>query len=351
MGRQAGASSLWSHWANDLNYGGATNKGLNSQIIRFIRNGEKDVWNAHPILGQRPHRGVRGLDRARTTSPPSTATSGSATCRPSSCSTTRSPDWNPDEIVFTGGVRGTVVDGRRSFTRAVTRCSTARTYLLPWDGQVAYHYNPAGGTTTWDATRPLTVYKLTDQGRVRVGVATPADGKITLRAEAGVPYVLYPGRAPAPAAPRWGEGSGVRDPGFNGDGLRDWQVTGPVSIQKNERGQRVALLGGGPQARLEQRLTGLQPGHAPTPPRPSSRSNPGKPGRPPWKPAAGKVTIQRSTAKNYIASDEKHDTYFQRVKVAFTAPRDVRHAADHGRRGCGEGAGGRRTAHQERAGG
>ncbi len=45
-------TSLWSHWANDLSYGGATNKGLNSQIIRFIRNGEKDVWNNDPVLGQ-----------------------------------------------------------------------------------------------------------------------------------------------------------------------------------------------------------------------------------------------------------------------------------------------------------
>ncbi|WP_433509865.1 endo-alpha-N-acetylgalactosaminidase family protein [Nonomuraea sp. CA-143628] len=312
-------SSLWSHWANDLNYGGATNKGLNSQIIRFIRNSEKDVWNAHPILGNARIVEFEGWT-AQNDFTAFYRNIWEHNLPAKFLQHYQITDWNPDEIVFTGGVRGKVVDGRRQLFAGGHKVLDGTTYLLPWAGKY-YHYNPAGGTTTWDAARPMTVYKLTDQGRVRVGVATPADGKITLRAEAGVPYVLYPGRAPARAEPRWGEGSGVRDPGFNGDGLRDWQVTGPVSVQKNERGQRVALLGGGPQARLEQRLTGLQPGRAYT----ASafvEVEPGQARQTTLEAGGRKATIQRSTAKNYIASDEKHDTYFQRVKVAFTAPRD-----------------------------
>src|SRR5699024_4508249 len=43
-------ASIWSHWANDENYGGSSNKGLNSQVLRFLDNTRKDVWNPDPLL-------------------------------------------------------------------------------------------------------------------------------------------------------------------------------------------------------------------------------------------------------------------------------------------------------------
>ena len=43
--------SIWSHWASDKNYGDATNKGINSNIVRFIANSDRDVWNVDPLLG------------------------------------------------------------------------------------------------------------------------------------------------------------------------------------------------------------------------------------------------------------------------------------------------------------
>ncbi|RVX39568.1 endo-alpha-N-acetylgalactosaminidase [Nonomuraea polychroma] len=313
-------SSLWAHWANDLNYGGVTNKGLNSQIIRFIRNDEKDVWNAHPILGN-----------ARIVEFEGWTAENDFTAFYRNIWEHNLPakflqhhkiiDWNADEIVFTGGVRGTNRNGRREWFAGGRKVLDGGTYLLPWQGR-HYHYNPAGGETTWDADRPMTVYRLTDQGRVPVGTVTPVGGKITLRAEAGVPYVLYPGKAPKLPDPGWGQGSGVRDPGFNGDRLDGWRVSGPVSVERNDLGHRVARLAGGAQARLEQRLTGLEPGRTYT----ASAFVEVEPGktRPTTLEAGGQaVTIERSTAKNYIASDEKHDTYFQRVKVTFTAPGDA----------------------------
>ena len=36
--------STFQHWAADLTYGGATSKGINSEITRFIRNHQKDSW-------------------------------------------------------------------------------------------------------------------------------------------------------------------------------------------------------------------------------------------------------------------------------------------------------------------
>ncbi|MBF8188728.1 hypothetical protein ITP53_23945 [Nonomuraea sp. K274] len=309
-------ASLWAHWANDLNYGGLTNKGLNSQIIRFIRNGEKDVWNPHPILGN-----------ARIVEFEGWTAENDFTAFYRNIWEHNLPakflqhheimDWNADEIVFTGGVRGTYRDGRREWYAEGRKVLDGDTYLLPWEGRF-YHYNPAGGETTWEADRPLTVYELTDQGRVPAGTVTPVDGKITLRAAAGVPYALYPGEAPEQAEPGWGEGSGVRDPGFNGDRLAGWRVSGPVRVEKNDLGQRVALLGGGTQARLEQRLTGLEPGRTYT----ASafvEVEPGRTRETTLEAGGESVTINRSTVRNHVASDEKHDTYFQRVKVTFAA--------------------------------
>ncbi|MFG1701924.1 endo-alpha-N-acetylgalactosaminidase family protein [Nonomuraea sp. M3C6] len=311
-------SSLWAHWANDLNYGGVTNKGLNSQIIRFIRNDEKDVWNTHPIL-----------DNARIVEFEGWTAENDFTAFYRNIWEHNLPakflqhyqimDWNADEIVFSGGVRGTYRDGRRAWFAGGRKVLDGGTYLLPWQGKL-YHYNPAGGETTWDADRVLTVYRLTDQGRVRAGTVSPVGGKITLRAEAGVPYVLYPDDAPRQAEPDWGQGSGVRDPGFNGGALDGWTVSGPVSVRKDELGRQVAVLGGGAHARLEQRLRGLQPGRTYT----ASAFVEVEPGRTraTTLEAGGRsVRVERSTAKNYIASDEKHDTYFQRVKVTFTAAR------------------------------
>lgn len=37
-------SSLWSHWATETDYGADTSRGINSQLIRFIRNHQKDVF-------------------------------------------------------------------------------------------------------------------------------------------------------------------------------------------------------------------------------------------------------------------------------------------------------------------
>ncbi|WP_223167693.1 endo-alpha-N-acetylgalactosaminidase family protein [Nonomuraea sp. SYSU D8015] len=312
-------SSLWAHWANDLNYGGVTNKGLNSQIIRFIRNHEKDVWNSHPILGNARIVEFEGWT-AENDFTAFYRNIWEHNLPAKFLQHYKIMDWSADEIVFTGGVRGTYRDGRREWFAGGRKVLDGGTYLLPWQGRL-YHYNPAGGTTTWDADRPMSVYKLTDQGRVPAGTVTPAGGKITLRAEAGVPYVLYQGKAPELPGPAWGQGGGVRDPGFNGDRLAGWRVSGPVSVERNSLGHRVALLRGGAQARLEQRLTGLRAGRTYT----ASafvEVEPGKTRETALEAGGEAVTIQRSTAKNYIASDEKHDTFFQRVKVTFTAPGD-----------------------------
>ncbi|TDD47080.1 hypothetical protein E1286_18640, partial [Nonomuraea terrae] len=310
-------ASLWSHWANDLDYGGVTNKGLNSQIIRFIRNHEKDVWNAHPILGNTRIVEFEGWT-AENDFTAFLRNVWENNLPVKFLQQQKIIDWNADEIVFTGGVRATYRDGVRQVFADGRKVLDGGAYLLPWDGRF-YHYNAAGGATTWQADRAMTVYELTDQGRVRVGRVTPSGGRVTLRAEAGVAYVLHPGAAPRQADPRWGEGGGLRDPGFNGDGLPGWATGGPVRVERNALGHRVALLGGGAETRLEQRVNGLREGRTYT----ASAFVEVEPGRTratTLQAGGESVTVLRSTVRNHIASDEKHDTFFQRVKVTFVAP-------------------------------
>ena len=169
-------TSLWSHWANDLDYGGATNKGLNSQIIRFVRNHEKDVWNADPILGQASLVEFEGWT-GETDWNKFYANIWKQNLPAKFLQQQKITDWNPNAIAFTGGVRGTVENGKRTLYSGAAKVLDGDKYLLPWDDNTKlYHYNPAGGTTAWQVpaafnTDRFTVYKLTDTGRVKAGTA------------------------------------------------------------------------------------------------------------------------------------------------------------------------------------
>ncbi|MFJ6570827.1 endo-alpha-N-acetylgalactosaminidase family protein [Streptomyces sp. NPDC091292] len=317
--------SLWSHWANDLDYGGPTAKGLNSKIIRFIRNSEKDVWNNDPVLGQTALQDFEGwtgendwnafYDTIWQRDLPAKYLQQEQITR-----------WNGDDITFTGAVRGTVEDGRRTYYDHGRKVLDGTDYLLPWDGgKKLYHYNKSGGTTSWAVPgTSYTVYKLTDNGRVKTGTVRAKGGKVTLAAEAGQPYVLYPvGRTPKAADAAWGEGTPVRDPGFNDARLGDWRTTGTVARDTDGNGRNSASLTGTSQAAVEQRLTGLTPGKRYT----ASawlEVEPGKERRTTLSAGGASVAVERSTLKNTVAASDWHSTYMQRAKVTFTAPRDGR---------------------------
>ncbi|MFB7951936.1 endo-alpha-N-acetylgalactosaminidase family protein [Streptomyces sp. NPDC056045] len=318
-------ASLWSHWANDLDYGGATNKGLNSKIIRFIRNGEKDVWNNDPVLGQSAIEEFEGWtgetdwnafhDNIWQRNLPAKYLQQQRITR-----------WDGNDVTLTGGVRGTVEDGRRTFYDHGRKVLSGTDYLLPWDGgKKLYHYSKSGGTSSWEvpSNGTYTVYRLTDNGRVRTGTVEPVDGRITLTAEAGQPYVLYPRQAPKAADPRWGEGTPVDDPGFNDADLSDWSRTGTVTRDTDDQGRNSAELSGGAPAALAQRIDGLTPGKRYT----ASaliEVQPGKTRHTTLSIGGKSVAVDRSTVKDQVAASDWHGTYFQRAKVNFTAPANGR---------------------------
>ncbi|MFG3503869.1 endo-alpha-N-acetylgalactosaminidase family protein [Streptomyces sp. NPDC047821] len=312
-------ASLWSHWANDLDYGGATNKGLNSKIVRFIRNGEKDVWNDHPVLGQTALEDFEGWT-GETDYTAFLANVWRKNLPAKYLQQQRILRWDGDDITFTGGVRGTVEDGRRAFYADGRKVLDGDRYLLPWKGKL-YHYNKDGGTSTWAVPGgTYTVHRLTDNGRVPAGtVRTGADGRIALTAAPGQAYVLYRGSAPAAPDPAWGQGTPVRDPGFNDARLRAWTPTGAVARHTDVQGRNSAVLTGEARAGVAQRITGLTPGR-----RYSASAwievEPGAARRTTLAAGDASVAVERSPVPNRIAASDWHGTSMQRVKVHFTAP-------------------------------
>ncbi|MFJ9807028.1 endo-alpha-N-acetylgalactosaminidase family protein [Streptomyces sp. NPDC101158] len=314
-------ASLWSHWANDLDYGGATNKGLNSRIVRFIRNNEKDVWNDHPVLGQTALVDFEGWT-GETDYTAFSANIWQRNLPAKYLQHQRITRWDGNDITFTGGVRGTVENGRRTFYENGRKVLDGDAYLLPWaGGDKLYHYNRTGGRTSWSVPGKgsYTVYRLTDNGRVKAGTVTPSHGRVTLDAVAGQPYVLYPNRAPEQASPRWGQGTPVRDPGFNDARLSSWTTTGTVARDTDAQGRNSARLSGSATASVRQRITGLTPGARYTASALIEVERGGD--RPTTLSVAGRsVTVERSVLEDRVAASDWNGTRFQRAKVTFTAP-------------------------------
>lgn len=315
-------ASLWSHWANDLDYGGATNKGLNSQIIRFIRNGEKDVWNNHPVLGQTALVDFEGWT-GETDWNDFTANIWQRNLPAKYLQQQKITRWNGNDLTFTGGVRGTVENGRRTFYENGRKVLDGETYLLPWAGGTKlYHYNKTGGKTSWavPGTGSYTVHKLTDNGRTQTATVRPVNGRITLDAVAGQPYVLYRS-APVARDPLWGQGTPVKDPGFNDSRLGAWSKAGTVARDTDAQGRNSAKLTGSAAASVHQRITGLTPGERYT----ASALIEVQAGetRPTTLTAGGRsVTVERSALQDRVAASDWNGTRFQRAKVTFTAPAD-----------------------------
>ncbi|MEV6104589.1 endo-alpha-N-acetylgalactosaminidase family protein [Streptomyces sp. NPDC051940] len=175
-------SSLWSHWANEPGYGGDNLRGINSQVIRFIRNGEKDVWIDNPLLGSANIKEWEGWGNGKDWNA-FYATIWNRNLPAKFLQKQKITRWTDHEVRLTGGVRVTDASGTRRVYVGDDKVQDGGTYLLPWTATKAYHFNPGGGTTTWplpaawQSDREVTLYRLTDQGRVKAAELPVHDGK------------------------------------------------------------------------------------------------------------------------------------------------------------------------------
>ncbi|RCH69678.1 hypothetical protein DT019_07295 [Streptomyces sp. SDr-06] len=334
-------SSLWSHWANETDYGPDTSRGINSQLIRFIRHHQKDVFaNKWPTLLGHAHMGnFEGwtgktdwkafYDLIWTESLPAKYLQAHPVQR-----------WTDHEITFAGPTRTSVSDasGTRRITTDDRLVYDGGTYLLPWEPREAtdpaklYHYNPAGGSSSWrlprgwSGLRTAYLYRLTDQGRVYVRDLPVRAGTLTIQdAAPGQPYVVHRRRPRAQSDPAWGQFTPVPDPGFNSGTLRGWQVTGAARVTANALGDYELVLPAGAAATLTRRLARLAPGTYSASVQVEVGESAGERRRATLElRTADGVTATNwtdaSTAGNHVAADRKHGTRFQRMSVPFSVP-------------------------------
>jgi endo-alpha-N-acetylgalactosaminidase len=111
-------------------------------------------------------------------------------------------------------------------------------------------------------------YELSDLGRNYIGNVAVQDGKISLDLKHNTPYVIYKKETQATASVEWGEGSLVKDMGFDSKGFIYWKKgpdhdrSAPVTIKTSEQGNAFLSIegGGDKEAVVSQELTGLEGG-------------------------------------------------------------------------------------------
>ncbi|MGV8983109.1 endo-alpha-N-acetylgalactosaminidase family protein [Clostridium sp.] len=327
--------ATWNHWAVDYSYGGQDTKGFNSNIVQFIRNHQKDTWIAKdPLLGGAEMSDYEGW-QGRTNFDDMINMTFNIDLPTKYLQHFPITKWTKDTINLEDNVSVSNATGTRIITKDNIEVLKGSSYLLPWnteegakDETKLYHWNPEGGSTTWtlpvswSGLKNVKLYKLSDQGKSLVETLKVSDNKVTINAEANVAYVVYKGKAAPQNNMKWGEGTAVKDPGFNNNSLSNWKVKGEAAtVVRNDRGQYELKVGKGNGATLTQELTGLSEGTY------SASTYVEVDGK-----RRASISVKNSggiestnytdssIAKNYISADSKHSTNMQRMRVLFDVP-------------------------------
>lgn len=341
-------NTVWSHWPNDLSYGGVTNKGINSTMVRFIQNGQADIWNDDALLGQQRLVDAEGwvgnqnwdgfIGNVWTQSLPTKFIQ------------------QFDLLAYEAGKSAALTDDVAITMDGSTRVITmdgatvlrGDSYLLPWqslasnteagspvDADKMYFYSASGGAQTFGLTDAFgantvfDVFALGDQGRQKVGTVNAVGGELTITGDKGVAYVVVPQGGSERAAVDYRD-AGLDDPGFNAGSLDAWHPSGDVTVARTDegtakgdsRGDNIAVLGDAASS-IGQTVTGLTPGERysfsaqveidPIATRDVTMSV-----------DTGSGAVQRtwnlSPTYNYVAADSKNGRHSQRATVSFLAP-------------------------------
>ncbi|EOH97110.1 Ig-like domain (group 4) family protein [Enterococcus haemoperoxidus ATCC BAA-382] len=260
--------SIWNHWSAEKAYGGTSTKGFNSNIVRFIRNHQKDTWiiSDNPLLGGaefEAYEGWVGKTNFNTYKDKTFAinipTKFLQHYQITNWDTTTSAEGQIYGTIKLASANDKVVVTKKdaSDQKRITLNNVdvlkGSTYLLPWTVNKElklYHWNETGGSTTWtipdelQAKTNLHVYELTDQGRKDKGAANITGNQVTIQAAAKTPYIIA---EPATVEPvKFGTGTPVKDPGFNEQDTlaKNWQVIqGDATVIKDPNGDYVLNAG------------------------------------------------------------------------------------------------------------
>ncbi len=126
--------STWMHWSADVNYGGEDLKGFNSQIVRFIRNHQKDNWIVgHPLLGGTEIMDAEGWQGHKDFNK-MIQTTFEVDLPTKYLQSYEIMKWETDAISFKDTVKVFKgQDGQRVITKDDREVLKGKTYLLPWE--------------------------------------------------------------------------------------------------------------------------------------------------------------------------------------------------------------------------
>ena len=273
----AGALDPWTTWAHW--------REINFTIMRFLWYSDRDLFNNDPILrgGRADDDGFMGWQNQHNFG----SFIRSTFARHLPAKFLQHFDllrWEPGkEAVFSDGVKVlkngdtvTVTQHDRPVMTWTGDGGHSRLFV-PWDPESAariYVWDEVGTPQSWELPpgwhNPSTVYvyRLTDLGRTEETRLPVENGRVTLAVAKSTPYVLYPQPAPSPQPLIWGEGSPVKDPGFDSRSFADWQ-RGPaqadvshLKIETDSRGNPRLVISGnhGAAGEVSQVITGLDGG-------------------------------------------------------------------------------------------
>ena len=317
--------AVWNHWAVDYKYGGKTIKGYNSQIVRFIRNHQKDTWIArHPLLGGAEivdFEGWQGRINYNDCIDITFAVNLPTKYLQHFVITT----WEEQRITFSDKVKATINSGIRIITKNDKIVLKGNSYLLPWNPkneEKLYHWNNEGGDSSWDLpsswknVSKAYLYELTDLGKENEQVISIVNHKIQISAKIKTPYVLFKNKQQNKTMV-WGEGSLVKNMGFNSGNLENWKLSGHnTAVKRNENGQHELVMEKGKEVTVSQTIKRLPKG------RYYASVYVNAENRKATLAIKTKDTIKAVYAKNslwenYIAADSKHGSKMQRMYVLF----------------------------------
>lgn len=329
--------SAWAHHINST-YAGAGN------MVRFVYNGQKDIFGQTSLFrgeGSRVNgfNGWQGADDYY------------ATMRDFFTNVLPNrflaqypiSQWTNNDKAVLGSNNEVVTEmknGKNVISLNGHEVASGNKIFIPWtiDGQEKiYHYNEAGGTTSWTLPQGwnysnVKLYKLTSTGKTEEQVlSVGADKTVSITADARQGYVIYPGDAaveiPDMAAYDWSTGSLVKDMGFDshtfGNGWSNINDNPKVTFTDTSIGNTMIQITGSEEGGISQEMTGLTPGQSYS----ASawiRTSEGR--KVHLSIEDGKGT---KLAENYIDSSnviygvhhtDKYREYFQRVKLSFTVP-------------------------------
>lgn len=284
-------NQIFNHWGIDPYY--PSSKGAKSMIYRFLYNGFKDSFNPDPLLKglQMPGVGTwqnqtnlfEGIALFYNQNLPTKYMQASSIVK----LTDNRIDFENGSYVVRESEQIKLYSKDKQLIALMNeetiRCKS--TLFIPWsptEEDKIYYWNNEEGVTTWqlpkkwDNQTEVYVYELTAHGRKFIEVLDVTNHTVALDYKPQTPYVIENHKEDTSGLPQetlWGEGSLVKDPGFDslnfGDGKGNWMKVSKagvtnhiqmVQVEEREGYDHKLRITGREDALVVQEIAGLHEG-------------------------------------------------------------------------------------------